>query len=196
MNSIATQLSHSARDFLDVVWPRISQVPLLGGGEVRAVEAVASNDFKDELDFLAGIDAWQVHYKPTSMRGIASRVQWGGCHDSFTIRTGVPSGQETEFQKRLRAIQNEGEGHLYPHLTVQAYLSQRQGTLIAAAAVRTRDLIERAAILVESREKLRPMDDLYGFRTNADGTEFLYMRWKYLLYMGVLQQDNIVAPTS
>jgi hypothetical protein len=195
MNSIiATLLSDSARDFANVVWPLIAAAPLVNGGDIRPVEAVAEKGFKDELDLLAGIDAWQVQYAPTAMRGIASRVQWGACHHSFTIRTKLPSGMETEFHKRLRAIQSKDEGHLYPHLTIQAYLSEREGALLAAAVVKTQDLIENAAVLVDNREKIRPMPDLYGFVLNPDGTEFLYMKWDYLKFKNILDGANIVVP--
>ncbi len=190
---IAAQLSDSARDFAAIVWPHIAAVPLVNGGEIRPVEAVAEKHFKDELDLLAGIDAWHIQYAPTAMRGIASRVQWGTCHHSFSIRTKVASGHETEFQKRLRAIQHQDEGHLYPHLTIQAFLDERGGKLLAAAAVRTQDLIANAAVLVENRSKLKPNQDLYGFMSNKDGTEFLYMKWDYLLYKGVLDGTNVVV---
>jgi len=193
MNAYITQvLSASARDFQDIVWPQISTTPLVNGGVIRPVEAVAEMNFKDDLDLLAGIDAWQIQHSPTAMRGIASRVQWGGCHESFSIRTKLPSGSETEFQKRLRAIQNIDDGHLYPHLTIQSYLNRREGQLLAAAAVKTKDLIENAKILVENRDRLSYRPDFYGFITNGDGTEFLYMKWSYLLYKKVLAATNIV----
>ncbi|WP_185814162.1 hypothetical protein [Xanthomonas sp. SS] len=185
-------LSDSARDFQDIVWPRISVAPLINGGVIRPVEAVAENNFKDELDLLAGIDAWHIQYTPTAIRGIASRVQWGGCYESFTIRTRLPSGNETEFQKRLRALHNVDDGHLFPHLTVQAYLDRRQGALIAAAAVRTKELIETASVLIDLGERLVPRPDFYGFKTNPDGTEFLYMRWRYLQFKNVLTDGNLV----
>jgi hypothetical protein len=197
MNSLVfTQLSESARDFQNIVWPLVSKTPLVDGGLIRPVEAVAEKDFKDELDLLAGIDAWQVQYNPTAMRGIASRVQWGGSHDSFSVRTRLPSGNETEFQKRLRAIQNSDSGHLFPHVTIQAYLNVPGGILLAAAAIKTIDLISAAALLMENRAKLYPRPEFYGFISNTDGTEFLYMRWSYLQYKGLLNNKDIVrAPT-
>lgn len=193
---IISQLSGSARDFQNIVWPLVSQTPLVGGGLIRPVEAVAEKNFKDELDLLAGIDAWQVQYTPSAMRGIASRVQWGGSHDSFSVRTHLPSGNETEFQKRLRAIQNLDSGHLFPHLTIQAYLDASGGNLLAAAAIKTVDLINAAAMLVENREKLNYRPDFYGFIANPDGTEFLYMRWPYLIYKKLLNDQDIVRIQS
>ena len=185
-------LSDSAQDFQDAVWPQVSALPLVNGGVIRPVEAVAERNFKDELDLLAGIDAWQILDGPSAIRGIASRVQWGVSRASFTIRTKVASGRETEFHKRLRAIQNIEEGHLFPHLTVQAYLDQRKGRLLAAAAVRTKDLVEIASVLVERRAHLHPRPDLYGFITNEDGTEFLYMKWVYLTHKNALDASNII----
>ncbi|WP_363796694.1 hypothetical protein ABU614_15560 [Lysobacter firmicutimachus] len=189
---IQQALSDSASDFRDIVWPQIAALPLIQGGDIRPVEAVAEKNFRDELDLLSGIDAWQILDGRTGMRGIASRVQWGQAHSSFTIRTRVASGQETEFHKRLRAIRNIEEGHVYPHLTVQAYLDQRKGRLLAAAVVRTKELIELAAVRVAEREKEPPQSQHYGFRPNADGTEFLYLNWTYLVREAVLSADNIV----
>ena len=185
------QLSDSANDFQNVVWPKVSGLPLVGGGSIRPVEAVAEKDFKDELDLLSGIDAWQIHHAPSTIRGIASRVQWGECYQSFSVRTRLPSGNETEFQKRQYAIQNKENGHLYPHLTIQAFLNTRGGSLLAAAAIKTVDLIEAAAILVENRTRLIQRPDFYGFIPNKDGTEFLYMRWAYLKHIARLREEDI-----
>lgn len=190
---VSKTLSRSAQDFKDIVWPQVSILPLLNGGTLHQIENVADQDFKLKLDILAGIDAWQVLHTPSAMCGIASRVQWGICRDSFSIRTYLPSGNETEFQKRLRAIENIDDGHLFPHLTVQAYLDRHQGHLIAAAVIRTKDLIKKASILVSRREKLKP-SKLYGFIANPDGTEFLHMRWEYLQYKKILTKNDIVRP--
>lgn len=193
MNSLViAQVCDSARDFQNIVWPLVSQTPLVGGGLIRPVEAVAEKNFKDELDLLAGIDAWQVQYAPTAIRGIASRVQWGVSHDSFSVRTRLPSGNETEFQKRLRAIQNVDSGHIFPHVTIQAYLNAPGGNLLAAAAIKTIDLINAAAVLIANREKLYHRPDFYGFIKNSDGTEFLYMRWSYLKHKYFLNGQDII----
>ncbi|WP_034298026.1 hypothetical protein [Herbaspirillum sp. RV1423] len=190
---LLASLSDSANDFKNVVWPRISTTPLVGGGVLKPVEAVAEKEFKDELDLLAGIDAWQILYDTSSIRGIASRVQWGSRHDSFSIRIAVRSGNDTEFQKRLYAIRNRQEGPLYPHITIQAYLDRKNGSLQAAAAIKTIDLIEAAAFLMEKRESLYSRPDFYGFIANGDGSSFIYMRWSYLIYKGLLQEADIVA---
>ncbi len=78
------------------------------------------------------------------MRGLASRVQWGGRYNTFSIRYRVPSGQPTEFAKRLTSIQNKDKGHLFPHLTVQAYLDQAGGNLLSCAVIETEALFSVA----------------------------------------------------
>ena len=186
-------LSQSASDFVNIVWPAVKALPLIGGGQLQPVEATSDAEFAKTLDMLAGIDAWQVLTSPAAMRGLASRVQWGPAHNSFTVRIALPSGTETEYHKRIRALDNREQGYLYPHLTVQAYLDQVGGTLLSAAVVRTADLFEKARLLVENRSKLR-LDErsrLFGFRQNPDGTEFLYMSWSYLRYEGVLAAENV-----
>lgn len=195
MSIVFEQLTDSAADFLNVVWPEISLTPIIGGGFLRPVEAVTEQGFAKELDLLAGIDAWQILKHPNSaLRGIASRVQWGAAHDSFSIRLSSRYGQETEFHKRLHAVRNTEEGFIYPHITVQAYLESRQGQLISAAAIRTRDLIEAAAFLVEKRDTLKNRPDFYGFIENADGSSFVFMRWPYLIYKGILHDNDIRRP--
>jgi len=193
MTPLVTQLlGQSASDFVNIVWPVVKELPLIGGGQLQPVEASSDAEFAKTLDMLAGIDAWQV----LSSRwrcGLASRVQWGQAHNTFTVRIALPSGAETEYHKRIRALGQREQGFLYPHLTVQAYLDQAGGALLSAAVVRTADLFEKARLLVENRSKLR-LDErsrLFGFRQNPDGTEFLYMSWSYLRYEGVLAAENV-----
>lgn len=186
-------LSQSASDFVNIVWPTVKALPLIGGGQLQPVEASSDAEFAKTLDMLAGIDAWQVLASPAAMRDLASRVQWGQAHNSFTVRIALPSGGETEYHKRIRALNQPEQGFLYPQLTVQAYLDQPGGTLLSAAVVRTADLFAKARLLVENRLKLR-LDErstLFGFRKNRDDTEFLYMNWSYLLHEGVLAAENV-----
>ena len=196
MNFITQQLSDSASDFQNIVWPVISQTPLIGGGILRPVESVTTQDFAQELDLVAGIDAWQVIGQPVpSVRGIASRVQWGTPYDSFSVRLSSRFGEPTEFQKRLYALQNQSSGFIYPHITVQAYLDFRHGNLISAAAIETARLIGAAALLVENRERLQhPRPEFYGFIDNPDGTSFVYLRWQYLMYKGAMFAENVKYP--
>lgn len=185
-------LSKSAADFHNVVWPVASQLPLVGGGILRPVEAVATAEFKDDLDLLAGIDAWQVDRGIPMVRGLASRVQWGGRYDTFSIRYRLASGQPTEFAKRLISIRNKNLGHLFPQLTVQAYLDHQGGNLLSCAVVETEALFAVAedmdgkGIFQSSRHP-----DKFGVRTLPDGTEFIYLHWDFLRYHDILRDENV-----
>ncbi len=185
-------LSQSASDFQRIVWPIASAFPLVGGGLLRPVEAVATADFKDDLDLLAGIDAWQVDRGIPMMRGLASRVQWGGRYDTFSIRYRLPSGQPTEFAKRLISIQNKDKGHLFPHFTVQAYLARQGGDLLSCAVVETTALYDVAREMdAKGIFQNSYYPEKFGIRALPDGTEFIYLHWDFLLYHGVLKVENV-----
>lgn len=192
--SFASKLSQSTSDFQNIVWPQIASNPSIGGGDLRPVEAVAPSSFKDELDVLAGIDAWQIIRDRSAMRGIGSRVQWGENYESFTIRYSCTSGRETEYAKRLFAIQSKSEGYLYPHLTIQAYLDQAGGTLLSAAAIPTELLIGKISELFQWGRINDSGDRRYGIRSLPDGTEFLYVSWNYLLHTDMKDQLVIHRP--
>jgi hypothetical protein len=143
-NAIRVDLSDSTYDFLRAVWSDIS--PVCGGGEFSPVEGNANEELQVQLDTLAGIDGVQILPNKIGMRGIASRIQWGPIDwGTFTIRAIRGSGARTELEKRLYAIEHPEEGLLLPHLTVQAYISERRtGHLLSAAVAYTRELIPYA----------------------------------------------------
>lgn len=152
-NRQSQRLSDSAADFLDYVWPAIC--PHLGGGSVEPVEAVTAEGTTRSLDTLAGIDVWHYLDADGGMRGIGSRVQWLHPDNpkwasrwpwcTFTVRSSLPTGNATEYHKRLDAVTGK-RGVLYPYLTVQAYVHERRaGPLDAVATVRTEDLIRHIA---------------------------------------------------
>jgi len=191
-NPLFQTLSQSAADFQHIVWPIASSFPLVGGGTLKPVEATATADFKDDLDLLAGIDAWQVDRGVPMMRGLASRVQWCGRYDTFSIRYRVPSGQPTEFAKRLTSIRNKDQGHLFPHLTVQAYLEQPGGHLLSCAVVETAALYDVAQEMDNKgifQNSFYP--EKFGIKTLPNGTEFIYLHWDFLLYHGILKSENV-----
>lgn len=145
-------LSDSANAFLKLVWPVIKR--WFENSEIRPVETITEIEFAKELDQYAGIDAWILNYKK-GMRGLASRIQWANQEEwsqkkinsfvrdppnSFTIRRSRASGVDTEFAKRLFAIENDWE---YPYYTVHAYVSHRsiKGKLLSVACCKTEDLI-------------------------------------------------------
>lgn len=171
-------LTASSEDFLNIVWPQVSQMEMINGGSIKPVEAVAEKNFKDQLDLLAGIDAWQIMSQPSAIRGLASRVQWGEKRNTFTIRTRSKGGGETELEKRVRAIENKDNGHLYPHLTIQAYLNEKKGKLLSAAVIKTEDLITLAAFL---KNNMKYNKNYYGTMDNEDGSQFIYIHWDYIL---------------
>ena len=195
MNSrIKGNLSDSANDFKNIVWPEIQD--LLGGGRLEPVEGVSDVDFARDLDFLAGIDGWQI-LKNRGVRGIGSRVQWIGAHDSFTIRYTVESGAETEYAKRLKAIRSRSsEGLIFPHLTIQAYLNGRGGDLQSVAIVHTEELFEYVAGLVETEAIfMNPSPATFGVRFNyQDNSEFIFVKWEHLLQDAGFESLQIFYP--
>lgn len=185
-SEVARDLSWSAAVFVRAVWPVVRAC--CGGGDLIPVESVTEGGVAHSLDVLAGIDAWQVH-GGMGMRGIASRVQKGQAWNTFTIRYRRASGAETEYVKRLRAMNQEGRGWLYPHLTVQAYVAEDGATLLSAAVVQTTDLFRAAeqavtAGLPEARD-LACRDATIYLNRAYDGNEFIVVPWMALKKMGL-----------
>jgi hypothetical protein len=166
-------MRRSARDFLETVWPRIAS--WCGGGELKVVEDVTAAEMARMLDVQAGIDAWQVS-DGAGVRGIASRVQYGTAYDSFTIRLSRPSGAETEWHKRIRALEHRDEGWICPFFTCQAYLDAPGGDLLSVGLVRTEDLFAQAWI---------DRHDTSRVKTSPTSERFLYLDWSYLQKQGV-----------
>lgn len=156
--TVTAAIERSAHNFQSIVWPTIG--PLLGGGRLMPVETVTDSGMAQTLDMLAGVDLWYVYQD--HIFPIASRVQYGGrAWNTFTIRYSRPSGQPTEYHKRLESIRT---GSLYPAVTIQAYVNN--GQLLAAAAVDTRHLMQIAA-KHEHQIRVNP----------ADGAKFIYVNW-------------------
>lgn len=177
-------LKRSSRDFLEVVWPNIKNY--IGDGEIRPVECVSTDNFADDLDLIAGIDAWQIIRDRNVIRGLASRVQWGSAYNNFSIRFQLKSGAPTEFEKRLYAINNQTEGYIYPHLTIQAFIDQN-GKLISAGIIETKELILFAEHLVKESQKPPPFSNTqdFGFMTAPGGNQFIYISWR------LIKENNI-----
>lgn len=177
-NEVSYDLGWSAKAFLSLVWPVIR--PALGGGQLMPVEGVATKPMQVALDTLAGIDAWHIGNNGLGIRGIASRVQadtraW----DTFTIRYRRASGAETEYTKRLAAMDST-KGWLYPHITIQAYLSHDKQQLLSCAVIRTEDLFRYAAA-----ELGRDRGRVYMQTVHSDGNTFIVVPW------GSLRADGI-----
>ena len=136
-------LKWSARAFSELVWPELNRII---GGDLIHVESITEISFARDLDQLSGIDAWHI-VKGKAIRGIASRVQeclpkWK-TYDTFTVRKSRQYSQNaTEYEKRKDAIYSN-RGWLYPHLTVQAYVSSKtNGYLRSFAVAETKNIID------------------------------------------------------
>lgn len=171
--NLNSQLSDSARDFLNVVWPKIKELSWLDG-ELAPVEATTIKEWANKLDTLSGIDAWYIK-KNSGLSGIASRVQWKPeqsqkyPYNTFNIRYKKPSGAKTEYQKRIEAINSDGE-LLYPYWTCHAYLCDKEfGPILSMALARTVDVIEACSLGI-GFERINP----------TDGTTFINVPWRKL----------------
>ncbi|HEY1136542.1 MAG TPA: hypothetical protein VGE64_03535 [Xanthomonadaceae bacterium] len=189
---IRVSLSRSADSFCRLVWPSIRSDPRVGGGSITPVEGVTNAGFSNELDQLAGIDAWQIMGNKLGVRGIASRVQYGADYANFTIRYGRSSGIETEYAKRLYAIRHPDLGLLMPHLTIQAFLDESGERLLSVAVMKTSELILQAERLLSWGKMNDRSDKRFGRIVMQDGTSFLYLSWEYLRNSQV--RDHLVIP--
>ena len=132
-------LSDSTFDFARVVWPVIKK--RIGGGEFVPVNNVTKLAFSQQLDKLAGVNAWQVNNN-VGIRGIDIRVQYGHPYASFTICSSCPSGSFAEFEKIVYALQHKNEGWVTPAYTIRAYLDERKtGKLLYVCMIKTNALI-------------------------------------------------------
>lgn len=173
---VAKDLTDSAHDFLEFVWPAIKD--LCGGGELVPVEAVTATEFARMIDILAGIDAWQVADGQGGMRGIASRVQWGHSWRTFTIRASRDSGARTEYEKRSWALEHQADGWLYPHLMSQGYVSeQRTGHLLSAAVARTADIFDFVRTEPELADWRQALRGRGWYRQRTSNAGFMVVPW-------------------
>lgn len=133
MSKAEEDMADSADNFQDIVWPQIND----WFGE--SAELYKTEDHPDslraEFDHVAGVDFWVVE-SGAGMLSIASRVQ---TYDktTFTVRYSRGTGNDTEYQKRMRQLENHYE---LPTYTVQAYVDKTLGVLRNAAACPTDQL--------------------------------------------------------
>jgi hypothetical protein len=126
-------LSKSAKDFIQIVYPQIQN--WFKKGKLVEVQAVTNSEMSILLDQLAGIDAWYIETNK-GIRGLASRVQYEGNYQTFTVRKERETGARTEFEKLKYAINNNC---VYPYWFCQAYL--KYGQIQSVALCKTVDLI-------------------------------------------------------
>lgn len=165
----------SVFDFLRVVKPTLLEQQIIKG-EIISIEEMIRPEYRNlltQFDQLAGIDIFVV----ASNEGIttmSSRIQWHDTsYDTFTIRKSRNTGAQTEYNKRLKAIQS-GKW-LYPYYAIQAYLTKpkRKGSLIALAVTHTKDIIDM--IQQGNYEE--------GFTPN-DRNTFCIVKWQDMIKAG------------
>lgn len=180
--SYGKDLSDSAKDFIRCVFPAIQ--PCIGDGELILIESETTASLKQKLDIHSGIDAYQLN-TDHGLRGIASRVQWGPFpqryqkgYMTFTVRCKRSSGAKTEYEKRTKAI-NSNDGWLYPHFTVQAYLSERggNGNLLSVGVIKTKILYETIQKAIVNGP---PYKTIEFNRAKADMNKFIIVKWSNL----------------
>jgi hypothetical protein len=140
-STVHTAMAASDAHMLKYVLP--AMLPKIGGGEITPIETI-DHDFAKAIDTDCGGDLWQ-RMEDGGHRLIASRVQWGPTNwATTTIRYAKASGYDTEYHKLCRAVHGD-DGRIYPAITIHAYIAGTRADpkhLIAAAAVRTKDLLE------------------------------------------------------
>lgn len=129
-DQVASGIATGADVFEALVKPRLLEVM---GGKIIDVES-RGDPLSHSLDTLAGIDL--LHVDPRcGVRGIARRVQYTDrCHRSFTVRKSRDTGQATEYDKRLFALEH---GYLYPEFTLQCYVTRDKRTLLGFGIAQT-----------------------------------------------------------
>lgn len=135
MSKVEQDLRDSADNFRDIVWPRISH--WFGDDPDLYKTEDHPGALHAEFDRVAGVDFWAVD-GTAGMVSIASRVQ---TYDktTFTVRYSRESGNDTEYQKRMRQLRSDYE---LPTYTVQAYIDPTLEVLRNAALCRTDEFYE------------------------------------------------------
>jgi hypothetical protein len=183
---LARDLSRSASAISRLAWPALADG--MGGGWFAAVEGAEASAVSYYLDTLGGVDGWQI-LDAVGVRAVACRAQFGTAHDTFAIRYARPTGAETEWSKRCRALDAQADGWLCPYWTIQAYITGDGSRLLAAAAIRTVDLYAFARANLGGRCFVkRP-----GLDAPADTTPIVVVPWAAVLAAGV---PLVLAPSG
>jgi len=135
MSKVADDMRESENNFRKIVWPEIKH--WFGDSAELYNTENHTDSLRTEFDHVAGVDFWVVE-SGAGMLSIASRVQ---TYDktTFTVRYSRSSGNDTEYQKRMRQLENHYE---LPTYTVQAYIDETLGVLRNAAACPTEQLYQ------------------------------------------------------
>lgn len=169
---VESDMRWAVKMFHSSVWPAIREGWFGSSASLIHVEEAQGVTLARLLDTKAGIDAL-VETK-NGLIAVAVRVQEDPGYRTFTIRKARSSGVETEYRKRMMAIQRDC--FMYPSRTVQAYV--RGCALSAAAIVRTRDLF----LFIRNDPAV-----WVNRRSNDDGTwqEFFCCSWSDMQEAGL-----------
>lgn len=175
MSNFEKNLSDSVSDFERLVKPMLIKKQLIQGN-IISIELATADKHKDLIalfDTLSGIDAWIINNK-TGIQGLASRIQWGEKNwQTFTVRYKLLSGNETEYQKRLNALES-GE-YLYPEYAVQAYITKaKTGHLLGLAIAKTLHIF---GMIKAGMYWIAPPN-------SQNGTRFMCVSWEKMQHQG------------
>lgn len=141
-------------------------LPKIIKGNILTVEG-CNNEILMLLDERSGID--YIRHDNEGLQGIAARVQFGCSYESFTIRYKRTTGTMTEYEKRLKQIQ---QGYFYPAFTLQAYFdSIKELNLLSISIMTTIDLFKE----LEENPKVITKSN------NQDGNIFKVLFWRHVL---------------
>lgn len=132
-----------------------------------------NDSIERDLDILSGIDVLQRWRN--CLRGVACRTQrirpGMVSFRSFTIRIDRPSGVETEFLKRLWALQNKECGPITPYWTMHAYCLEPENKVVSIGLAKTEELYK----YIQFREAT---GRLFPRKSPSNGEEtFLFVDW-------------------
>jgi hypothetical protein len=138
MSNVDDDLANSRTRFEEIVWPEISE--WFGDDPHLHRTEDKPGALREDFDCVGGVDYWVVE-RGAGMVSIASRVQ---TYDktTFTVRYSRGTGNDTEYQKRMRQLNSHYE---LPTYTVQAYVDATLRALRNVAAVKTSSLYEYIA---------------------------------------------------
>lgn len=83
------------------------------------------------------------------------------------MRIARPNGRLSEFRKRVHALKHREEGVFYPYWTIQAYVDQPGGRVLAVGVAKTVELYR--SVIRRARRK-RP----YPQRSSSSGEQLKY----------------------
>lgn len=138
MSNFGDDLRDSRTRFEEIVWPEING--WFGDDPELHRTEDQPGALREDFDRISGVDYWAVE-QGAGMVSIASRVQTYD-ETTFTVRYSRGTGNDTEYQKRMRQLNSHYE---LPTYTVQAYVDATLRVLRNVAAVRTRSLYEYIA---------------------------------------------------